>query len=304
MSGLEETLRERMHELEQRESEIEEREAKIEADVDIREERVERRAERRRARGEAPGQGEGARRLRRPGAGRAEEARGRVVAAPDRRGGAVAPAWPFRSTGVGSAHARRKGCSGARASAPGAGRSPRSRGSPRGRRPTRTRRGSAPDRAAASRRRRPDRPAGRLGHDVLWWLDRMVRTRRPLVERMTLVWHDWFATSNAGVGSQKLMLRQNGLFRRQGLGNFMDLLRGVTEDPAMILWLSSADNTMGAERELRARAHGALHTRRQPWLHEQGRARAGPRPHRLSVRLDRTPGQSSFASTPSGTTRA
>ena len=34
------------------------------------------------------------------------------------------------------------------------------------------------------------------GHDHLWWLDRMVRTSRPLVERMTLVWHDWFATSN------------------------------------------------------------------------------------------------------------
>ena len=34
----------------------------------------------------------------------------------------------------------------------------------------------------------------------------MVRTSRPLVERMTLVWHDWFATSNDGVGSQRLML--------------------------------------------------------------------------------------------------
>ena len=32
---------------------------------------------------------------------------------------------------------------------------------------------------------------------------------RPLIERMTLVWHDWFATSNDGVGSQRLMLHQN-----------------------------------------------------------------------------------------------
>jgi len=31
---------------------------------------------------------------------------------------------------------------------------------------------------------------------VLWWLDRMVRTQAPLIERMTLNWHDWFATSN------------------------------------------------------------------------------------------------------------
>ena len=42
----------------------------------------------------------------------------------------------------------------------------------------------------------------------------MVRTSRPLVERMTLVWHDWFATSVDGVGSQKLMLDQNKLLRR------------------------------------------------------------------------------------------
>ena len=41
-------------------------------------------------------------------------------------------------------------------------------------------------------------PADAWGHDHLWWLDRMVRTSRLLVERMTLVWHDWFATSLAG----------------------------------------------------------------------------------------------------------
>ena len=47
------------------------------------------------------------------------------------------------------------------------------------------------------------------GNDVLWWLDRMVRTRAPLIERMTLTWHDWFATSNEGVNSQRLMINQN-----------------------------------------------------------------------------------------------
>jgi hypothetical protein len=49
---------------------------------------------------------------------------------------------------------------------------------------------------------RPLAPRDAYGHDHLWWLDRMVRTSRPLVERMTLVWHDWFATSNDGVESQ------------------------------------------------------------------------------------------------------
>ena len=36
---------------------------------------------------------------------------------------------------------------------------------------------------------------------------------------MTLVWHDWFATSNDGVGDQELMLAQNELFRRHAFGS-------------------------------------------------------------------------------------
>src|SRR3954452_6364532 len=92
-------------------------------------------------------------------------------------------------------------------------------------------------------------PFDAWGHDHLWWLDRMVRTRRPLVERMTLVWHDWFATSNAGVGSQKLMLAQNRLLRRSALGRFDHLLVAITANPAMLLWLSGTDNRKGAPNE-------------------------------------------------------
>jgi uncharacterized protein (DUF1800 family) len=96
-------------------------------------------------------------------------------------------------------------------------------------------------------------PADAYGHDHLWWLDRMVRSSRPLVERMSLVWHDWFATSNNGVGSQRLMLEQNRLLRRFALGNFRFLLHAVTADPAMLLWLSGADNAKDAPNENYAR---------------------------------------------------
>jgi uncharacterized protein (DUF1800 family) len=81
----------------------------------------------------------------------------------------------------------------------------------------------------------------------------MVRSTTPLVERMTLVWHDWFATSNAAVGSQRLMMRQNGLFRRHALGSFADLLLAVTIDPAMLVWLSGVQNTKDAPNENYAR---------------------------------------------------
>ncbi len=87
------------------------------------------------------------------------------------------------------------------------------------------------------------------GDDHCWWLDRMVRTSQPLVERMTLIWHSWFATSNEGVGSQRLMLKQNRLFRQNALGSFAGLLQDVTHDPAMLLWLNGAESLKEAPNE-------------------------------------------------------
>jgi hypothetical protein len=127
----------------------------------------------------------------------------------------------------------------------------------------------------------PLAPYDAWGHDQLWWLDRMVRTRRPLIERMTLVWHDWFATSNDGVDSQKLMLRQNTLFRTHALGSFRDLLVEVTRDPAMLLWLSGSDNSRYSPNENYGRevmelftlGHGSGYTERD--VREQARALTG-----------------------------
>jgi uncharacterized protein (DUF1800 family) len=88
---------------------------------------------------------------------------------------------------------------------------------------------------------RPLAPRDAWGHDHCWWLDRMVRSEAQLVERMTLVWHDWFATSKAN-STQGLMLRQNALLRRHALGSFERLAIEITRDPAMLLWLNGVDN--------------------------------------------------------------
>ena len=107
----------------------------------------------------------------------------------------------------------------------------------------------------------PLAPFDAWGHDLLWWLDRMVRTNRPFDERMALIWHDWFAT--ADVQSQLLSIRQIETLRRAGQGSFLDLLLKVTVDPAMLVWLSGIENTnRKPERELRPRADGAVHPRR------------------------------------------
>jgi len=96
-------------------------------------------------------------------------------------------------------------------------------------------------------------PANTWGHDTLWWLDRMVRSRNQLEERMTLNLHDHFATSNAGVGNTRHMLRQNALLRSHAVGSFLDLVTRLTHDPAMLLWLNGADSNRWAPNENYAR---------------------------------------------------
>jgi uncharacterized protein (DUF1800 family) len=95
-------------------------------------------------------------------------------------------------------------------------------------------------------------PLNVWGQDHCWWLDRMVRSDHQLIERMTLIWHGWFATS-IEASNAALMIRQNKMMRARALGNFHDLLLEVTRDPAMLLWLSGTDNTKYSPNENYAR---------------------------------------------------
>ncbi len=82
-----------------------------------------------------------------------------------------------------------------------------------------------------------------------WWADRMVRTPRPLEEKMTLFWHDHFATSQEKVLNYELLLGQNQTFRNHATGNLRDLLIAVAQDPAMLIWLDNRFNTKGNPNE-------------------------------------------------------
>jgi uncharacterized protein (DUF1800 family) len=85
------------------------------------------------------------------------------------------------------------------------------------------------------------------------WLMRMLHTRRPLQEKMVLFWHTHFATGSSKVRRAALMLQQIQLFREHALGNFEMLLRAVTRDPAMLIWLDNDDNRIGQPNENYAR---------------------------------------------------
>ena len=88
-----------------------------------------------------------------------------------------------------------------------------------------------------------------LGRLQAWWLFRMLFTLDPLAERMTLLWHNHFATSQLKVQNVAAMRRQNETFRSLGRGAFGDLLRAMLDDPALLVWLDAGSNKKGKPNE-------------------------------------------------------
>ena len=70
-----------------------------------------------------------------------------------------------------------------------------------------------------------------------WWLDRMLNGPAPLLEKMTLFWHGHFATSIQKVRDAYWMWLQNDTLRRNALGNFGALVKKISRDPAMMIYL-------------------------------------------------------------------
>jgi uncharacterized protein (DUF1800 family) len=103
------------------------------------------------------------------------------------------------------------------------------------------------------------------------WLFRMVHSRRPLQEKMTLFWHNHFATAYSkvagelgGVEATRMMAAkpsedpgnvkgQLELLREHALGNFRDLLVAIAQDPAMLVWLDGRTNVRARPQENFAR---------------------------------------------------
>jgi uncharacterized protein (DUF1800 family) len=86
-----------------------------------------------------------------------------------------------------------------------------------------------------------------------WWVEEMLETDQPFVERMVLFWHNHFTSSLQKVHYAPAMYRQNLLFRRHALGNFATLLREVAKDPAMLTYLDGRQNRAGRPNENFAR---------------------------------------------------
>jgi uncharacterized protein (DUF1800 family) len=93
-----------------------------------------------------------------------------------------------------------------------------------------------------------------------YWMYRLILDSNPLREKMTLFWHSHFATSNAKVRDERLMLRQNELLRSNALGELPTLLQGVLADPGMLVWLDGVNSPKHRPNENLAREFLELFT--------------------------------------------
>ncbi|MBC8372282.1 MAG: DUF1800 family protein, partial [Planctomycetes bacterium] len=72
-----------------------------------------------------------------------------------------------------------------------------------------------------------------------WWLRRMIQTPHPLLEKMTLFWHDFFSVSAARGAGASQMREHVALLRAGAMGRFGSLMTAVSGDIATLLSLET-----------------------------------------------------------------
>ena len=81
------------------------------------------------------------------------------------------------------------------------------------------------------------------------WLAAMFVTPRPLEEWMRWFWHGHFVSTLATVKDPRLMVAQLRTLGAEAMGDFRTLLRAVTIDPAMLVYLDGTDSRIGEVNE-------------------------------------------------------
>ena len=90
---------------------------------------------------------------------------------------------------------------------------------------------------------------GMLAGGPQYWTWRMINSRRPLEEKITLFWHGILCTGSSKVQHGKQQLIEFDMFRRCGLGSFRDILLEISRDPSMIFYLDNCMSHKGAINE-------------------------------------------------------
>ncbi|HZC91055.1 MAG TPA: DUF1800 domain-containing protein [Mycobacterium sp.] len=121
-------------------------------------------------------------------------------------------------------------------------------------------RGPGKGTAVADRKEFNHQLSGQMDELSDWWLRRMVAIRQPVHEKLTLLWHNHFATSAQKVRAASHMAAQNQKLRGMSLGDFRTLAYAMLTDAAMLHWLDAQTNTAKAPNENLAREFMELFT--------------------------------------------
>jgi uncharacterized protein (DUF1800 family) len=94
----------------------------------------------------------------------------------------------------------------------------------------------------------------------LWTIGQFINQERNIREKMTLFWHNHFATETFVIEDARYVYKHHALLRENCLGNFKQLVKDVTIDPAMLRYLNGFANTKNAPDENYARELQELFT--------------------------------------------
>ena len=86
-----------------------------------------------------------------------------------------------------------------------------------------------------------------------WWVGNLINQDRSIREKMTLFWHNHFATETNDIGNAQYVYKHHDLLRTSALGNFKTLTKNMTLDPGMLVYLNGQYNTLTAPDENYAR---------------------------------------------------
>jgi hypothetical protein len=93
-----------------------------------------------------------------------------------------------------------------------------------------------------------------------WWFGRMINQPAHILEQMTLFWMNFFGTQTADFNLSKAIWQHNRFLRNNALGNFRTIIKGITVDPHMLLFLNGTYNSAYAPDENYARELQELFT--------------------------------------------
>ncbi len=82
-----------------------------------------------------------------------------------------------------------------------------------------------------------------------WWVRQMMGSGRSIREKMTLFWHNHVPVQFTEALFGSMLYKHNVLYRENALGNFKSMMRAITLDPAMLIYLNGYLNSKFAPDE-------------------------------------------------------